>query len=450
MSMSCLTPVPSNVIDLCSNDDDVASDQEIILISPKEIGKQHRKRPFVAIGEHISSKRPKQNKDAVATQEIARSEVEVVKQRRVPSQLEEVLAVFPDVKEKHAKDLLTKLNYDAAKVVQLLAENSYPKEDNSKKKLSQENVADRRPTSKTAIIQHRNEHSKRTYKYDFMSESSFKPCQSYKMEAKQLLMQDFLFLTNSFLQKVLIKFKWKYAICHDRLCQALKLLKESDPSTKHSSPEAIEQSQFSQLQATITISTPDKIRRHQVKNLIAIVSNGGTSENRSSILVKKIRKSCKLQLKNEILREEHSFVQNKQHTYRRRMKEYEKRIESRREAEQTQSTIECNCCFVDVAIDEMVQCREAHLFCFDCVRKFAETQIFGMNNFGINPKTKQEASELLCLSGCGAGLEGLEKSLPENVWARYNEMQFQAAVSQAKMDDIWYVTYSKPLLSLHC
>mmetsp|Transcript_20090 Transcript_20090/g.29813 ORF Transcript_20090/g.29813 Transcript_20090/m.29813 type:complete len:631 (+) Transcript_20090:134-2026(+) len=438
--MSCFTAAsPKDVVDLCDDDSNVATDQEeIIIISPRQNEKHRKKRLAFDIdkGEQNSFKKSKQNPEEVLLEKGSTNEIEVVKQVQVTSPYEEVLAVFPDVEEKYAKGLLAKYNYHVAMVVQLLAEESYPKEEKSKGKDTDGNNTNRRGGSNAgALIQHRNEHLKRTYKYDFMSESSFEPCQHYQQEAKTLLMQNFLVLTDSFLQKILTKCKYKYAISHDRLCRALEILEESSLlKTENSSDEALELDQFKQLHKTITTNKP--IKQHQIKNLMKILSDDDAVQNKSSIVLKRSRKACKLQLKNEILLEEISYVQNRQHALRRRMEDYEKRVESRRRAEETKTTLECKCCYADVAIDEMVQCREAHLFCWTCVRKFAETQIFGMSSLGIDSKTKQQASELLCLSGCGAGLQGLQEALPENVWAKYNELQYQAAVSQVEMDDL--------------
>ena len=92
----------------------------------------------------------------------------------------------------------------------------------------------------------------------------------------------------------------------------------------------------------------------------------------------------------------------------------------------------------------MISCRdEAHLSCSDCLKNFAESQIFGSGNLGINAKTKKPATELKCMhrEGCTSGFDAtsLEKALPKKTLDKYNELQFQAVVAQAGMKDLWYV-----------
>jgi hypothetical protein len=105
--------------------------------------------------------------------------------------------------------------------------------------------------------------------------------------------------------------------------------------------------------------------------------------------------------------------------------------------------MECSCCFGDVAIEEMVACRdEGHLFCVDCIQRYAESQIFSSGNLGTDKKTGKPALELMCChgDGCQSAFQEahLQKALPFKTLEKYNELQFQAAIEQAGMhQDLW-------------
>jgi TRIAD3 protein (E3 ubiquitin-protein ligase RNF216) len=126
----------------------------------------------------------------------------------------------------------------------------------------------------------------------------------------------------------------------------------------------------------------------------------------------------------------------------RRMRTYQERKDARDRAEKTHSTLQCMCCFSDCAFEEMISCREeGHLFCVDCLRHYAESQIFGSGNLGVDRKTKEAATELLCMhgDGCSSGFDSsaLRKALPARVLEKYDELQFQAVVSKAGVENLW-------------
>jgi hypothetical protein len=103
--------------------------------------------------------------------------------------------------------------------------------------------------------------------------------------------------------------------------------------------------------------------------------------------------------------------------------------------------MECLCCYTAVAIDEMIQCqKEGHLFCIDCIRRLAETQVFGAGSLGINRETKEPATELMCMfaDGCssGFGMISLQKALPERTLAKYNDLQYQIAIGKAGIENL--------------
>lgn len=85
---------------------------------------------------------------------------------------------------------------------------------------------------------------------------------------------------------------------------------------------------------------------------------------------------------------------------------------------------------------EMIKCYEGHLFCMDCLRRYAEEKVFGNGDLG-----KKGCTELCCMdmSGCQSffSREQLLKSLSEKVMKRYDELQTTLVLEKAGLvDDI--------------
>mmetsp|Transcript_16321 Transcript_16321/g.23011 ORF Transcript_16321/g.23011 Transcript_16321/m.23011 type:complete len:420 (-) Transcript_16321:18-1277(-) len=57
------------------------------------------------------------------------------------------------------------------------------------------------------------------------------------------------------------------------------------------------------------------------------------------------------------------------------------------------SILECECCYCEANLEDLVSCNEGHIFCQDCLKRYIEEQLFGLNKF-----------EILCMSseGCKA------------------------------------------------
>jgi hypothetical protein len=144
-----------------------------------------------------------------------------------------------------------------------------------------------------------------------------------------------------------------------------------------------------------------------------------------------------------ILVDEIGFVKKKNGEWYEVVQLRLERKEARERSERTGTTLECQCCYGDVAFEEMVACRdEGHLFCVTCVRRYAEERIFGLGSL--------PSAELTCPhgDGCTSAFSNhtLETALPPKVMAKYNEMQFRSSIEKAHIDEMWYVvTPSQPV-----
>ncbi|KAG2456144.1 RN216 ligase, partial [Polypterus senegalus] len=101
--------------------------------------------------------------------------------------------------------------------------------------------------------------------------------------------------------------------------------------------------------------------------------------------------------------------------------------------------IECRCCFGDFAFEELTQCVEGHLFCKECLVKYAQEAVFGSGK-----------SQLSCMESnctCSFPTSELEKVLPENILQKYYERQAEEAVAATCGEElVWCPSCNFPAL----
>lgn len=93
--------------------------------------------------------------------------------------------------------------------------------------------------------------------------------------------------------------------------------------------------------------------------------------------------------------------------------------------------VECGCCCAEYPFERIVQCTEAHLFCKDCLQRYAEQTLFGDGR-----------TTLKCMSTEGDPCPGvftetmLRASLPEKVLSKFSEAQTRDVLKAANIDDL--------------
>ncbi|XP_014678137.1 PREDICTED: E3 ubiquitin-protein ligase RNF216-like, partial [Priapulus caudatus] len=98
------------------------------------------------------------------------------------------------------------------------------------------------------------------------------------------------------------------------------------------------------------------------------------------------------------------------------------------EDEDEGEAMECGCCYCEVTFERMVQCSLGHLFCEECLRRYAKEAVYGQGKVA-----------LWCMGdGCSAGfpLSQLRKALPQMLMEKYEERQVEESISLAGLADL--------------
>ncbi|XP_033115083.1 uncharacterized protein LOC117115415 isoform X2 [Anneissia japonica] len=98
------------------------------------------------------------------------------------------------------------------------------------------------------------------------------------------------------------------------------------------------------------------------------------------------------------------------------------------EYEQEGQLIECGCCYGEVPFEDMIQCSDGHLFCSTCMCSYAKEAIYGSGKLKLSCMT----------DGCEAGFpkSQLDKCLPKDMIAKYEDRQKEESLNLAGIDDL--------------
>lgn len=388
------TAAHAQVINLSSDSEDDIGHERIIQASRK------RKLPSQAV-EDLNVKPAAKPRNSSLMPEI-----QVVKTQVDKTPLDEVCEVFPDVDRVHARKLLFGQQNKVDVVLSILAEQpSYPKQ--------------KIPTAIAAAASAPSITVKRVNndgpKFDYFAPSSFEPSDEYKQQAIKQLSFEFPYLNVKGLQKYMETNHNHYSIAQRVIINALKGKTNDKPS------EEEEEKHYHVLKNVLAtkVLMPKQITRLGKNNIL---------RNRRSIKT--------VVITDPILKDEVLYVKNQLQQWMHTVDLRLQRVRARKVSQLSGTSMECSCCFDQVAMDEMVACRdEGHLFCVDCIRSYAESQIFSSGNLGVDKNTKKPALHLLCChsSGCQSPFQDahLQKALPEKTLQKYNELQFRAQVDQA-------------------
>uniref|UniRef100_A0A8C8DMY4 Ring finger protein 216 n=1 Tax=Oryzias sinensis TaxID=183150 RepID=A0A8C8DMY4_9TELE len=228
------------------------------------------------------------------------------------------------------------------------------------------------------------------------------------MQAADLLMADFRMLSCQDIKWALNALKGHYAITRKALCEALKKWQESGDS-------------LGRRRRSRTSSERCFIDFH--------FEHGSLKLERRMFFLENNRRYCRTYSNLE------ASVQKELSFYQQKAKEWAEHEDfllalqvNEDEYKKDGQLIECGCCFGEFAFEKMTQCSDGHLFCKDCLVKYAQEAVFGAGQ-----------AQLSCMEGgcpCSYPSCELEKVLPENILLRYNERQAEEAVAATCADEL--------------
>ena len=102
--------------------------------------------------------------------------------------------------------------------------------------------------------------------------------------------------------------------------------------------------------------------------------------------------------------------------------------------------IQCDCCYWPFRLEDLVQCPNEHLFCFDCIKQQVNQIIYG----GLKAH-----SSLSCMfmGGCeeSVPLSEIRRALPNHIIEKYQDhiyrTQAQESIATAKVDGLVYCPF---------
>ncbi|XP_056144500.1 E3 ubiquitin-protein ligase RNF216 isoform X2 [Lampris incognitus] len=310
-----------------------------------------------------------------------------------------VLDLFPDVQEDYVAELIQQANVKDLNVVcNLLLENpAYPRKETA--------ATTTAPTS--ILLESGDTQSEVTEDlFDYAKLGTVGP--EAVMQAADLLMADFRMLSCQDIKWALNALKGHYAITRKALCEALKKWQESgDPSGKRRRSRASSERCYIDFAFEHNSVKLEK-RMYFLENDRRYFRTYGTLE---------------------------ASVQKELSFYQQKAKEWAEHEDfllalqvNEDEYKKDGQLIECRCCYGEFAFEKMTQCSDGHLFCKECLVRYAQEAVFGSGQ-----------SELSCMEGgcpCSYPVCELEKVLPENILCKYYERQAEEAVAATCGDEL--------------
>ncbi|XP_039081968.1 E3 ubiquitin-protein ligase RNF216 isoform X3 [Hyaena hyaena] len=324
-----------------------------------------------------------------------------VDQELVALLVKETEARFPDVANGYIEEIIHLKNYyDLNVLCNFLLENpDYPK---------REDRVIINPSSSLLASQDET----KLPQIDFFDYSKLAPLdQRCFIQAADLLMADFKMLSSQDIKWALHELKGHYAITRKAFSDAIKKWQELSPETSGKRKKRKEMNQYSYIDF--------KFEQGDIK-----------IEKRMFFLENK-RRHCRSYDRRALLPD----VQQEQEFYEQKIKEMAEHedflLALQMNEEQYQKDgqlIECRCCYGEFPFEELTQCADAHLFCKECLIRYAQEAVFGSGK-----------SELSCMEGsctCSFPASELEKVLPQTILYKYYERKAEEEVAAAYADEL--------------
>ncbi|XP_062946494.1 E3 ubiquitin-protein ligase RNF216 isoform X2 [Cynocephalus volans] len=344
---------------------------------------------------------PLQGSQEPSLENIWGQEAAEIDQELVALLVKETEARFPDVANGYIEEIIHLKNYyDLNVLCNFLLENpDYPK---------REDRIIINPSSSLLASQDET----KLPKIDFFDYSKLAPLdQRCFIQAADLLMADFKMLSSQDIKWALHELKGHYAITRKAFSDAIKKWQELSPESSGKRKKRKEMNQYSYIDF--------KFEQGDIK-----------IEKRMFFLENK-RRHCRFYDRRALL----PAVQQEQEFYEQKIKEMAEHedflLALQMNEEQYQKDgqlIECRCCYGEFPFEELTQCTDAHLFCKECLIRYAQEAVFGSGK-----------SELSCMEGsctCSFPASELEKVLPQTILYKYYERKAEEEVAAAYADEL--------------
>ena len=304
----------------------------------------------------------------------------------------------------------------------------------------------------------------RSYLHDYSSLSSFTPSDAYKDEVVERLMVAFCFLSKEGVKRHLAEAEGRYSICYTRICDAIAGVDGFAFGTYGNNKKKAAAAATSVAATSLEDDPIAEEKAH--KRLRAVRAGCALSSTEigrlripapsgfTSTLRRSRRNYRPADATDRVLLDEVRYASDKLAERADVVAAAAERQRIHDASEKAGTTIECQCCFGDYDITEMVSCRnEGHLFCIDCLRRYAEERVFGVGDLGGGGGGKKsangdedgaaaapETNDLTCFhaDGCTSTFqyELLRKALPPKVMQRYDELQATRAMEIAGVEGL--------------
>ncbi|XP_060140972.1 E3 ubiquitin-protein ligase RNF216 isoform X3 [Globicephala melas] len=344
---------------------------------------------------------PLQGSQEPNLENLWRQEAPDVDQELIALLVKETEVRFPDVAHGYIEEIIHLKNYyDLNVLCNFLLENpDYPKREdrvlinpNSSLLASQDEI--------------------KLPKIDFFDYSKLAPLdQRCFIQAADLLMADFKMLSSQDIKWALHELKGHYAITRKAFSDAIKKWQELSPETSGKRKKRKEMNQYSYIDFKF--------------------EQGDKKIEKRMFFLENKRRHCRSYDRRALL----PAVQQEQEFYEQKIKEMAEHedflLALQMNEEQYQKDgqlIECRCCYGEFPFEELTQCADAHLFCKECLIRYAQEAVFGSGK-----------SELSCMEGsctCSFPTSELEKVLPQTILYKYYERKAEEEVAAAYADEL--------------
>ncbi|KAL8175090.1 UNVERIFIED_CONTAM: hypothetical protein K2H54_012838 [Gekko kuhli] len=313
----------------------------------------------------------------------------------------ETEARFPDITREYIEELIQSKNYcDLNILCNFLLENpDYPKK---------EGRVVLNPNSSLLSSQEETKVPKVDY-FDFAKLAPLD--QRCFIQAADLLMADFKMLSSQDIKWALHELKGHYAITRKAFSDAIKKWQELSPEASGKRKRRKEMNQYSYIDFKF--------------------EQGDTKIEKRMFFLENKRRHWRSYDQLTLL----PAVQLEREFYEQKVKEMAEHADfllalqmNEEQYQKNGQMIECRCCYGEFAFEELTQCTDGHLFCKECLIKYAQEAVFGSGK-----------SELSCMEGsctCSFPTSELEKVLPENILRKYYERKAEEEVAAACADEL--------------